>query len=414
MPFSLNTLQKLAKLVHSDDESQAVSEKIGMKKDALTTLFEAEESGTEAVETQAASCLEQLQTAYNELTSESVLDWLHAVDATDALDTPELRLQAGTSGAQKVEKQSDQATQALYDAATLGDSGSLTPPATLMETVQARVDAAVAISQAELDHAASLTTENAKLIALREVQTTANGSLTQCTQQPFSILPDTMPFLFAVHSRCNDALGEGSMGTKTAASTDATSTGVLNDTTAGGLIKNAPNLYRLVTGNFANTTTLTGFYQPPRLEFLKGQHHGFGYQELVTRHRATEAVTNYPYAAVAVLNLKNTHDRASTSILSLEGSADSSAYGAGVFIREEEDWQSLFSLTAPHPNFSIQVEIPLLSQHSATVMVVTTAVALNTEDLCQQFLSLTITDLSLGTGVVIDTSSVLSTTQGGL
>ena len=102
MPFSLSTLQKLSKLVHSDDESQAVSEKIGMKKDALTTLFEAQEAGEEAVETQATSCLEQLQKAYDELTSETVLTWLNAVEATEALDTPEQRLQAGEEGNEKL------------------------------------------------------------------------------------------------------------------------------------------------------------------------------------------------------------------------------------------------------------------------------------------------------------------------
>ena len=47
-------------------------------------------------------------------------------------------------------------------------------------------------------------------------------------------------------------------------------------------------------------------------------------------------------------------------------------------------------------------------------MIVTTALALDTETLCHQFLSLNITDLTLGPGEIIDASSVLSTTQGGV
>lgn len=225
-----------------------------------------------------------------------------------------------------------------------------------------------------------------------------------------------MPFLFAVHSRQNDGYGVGGMGTSSSSSTNMNSSRVLNDTTAGGLLKNVPNLYRLVTGQFANTTTLTSFYQPPRIEFLKGQNHVFGYRELLTRYRSSENVTNYPYAAVAVLELKNTNDQAATARLSVEGSADSSLYGAGIFTchAEQETWETQFALTASHPSFRTRVEISVPNQQTTTVMIVTSALALDTETLCQQFLSLNITDLALGPGVIIDIPSVLSTTQGGV
>lgn len=337
MPFPLSTLTKIAQLVHSEDASQAVAEKVGMKKDALTTLLEAGVVGTEAVEEQAASCTEQLQEAYNHLTSENVLDWLNAVDAVDALDTPEKRLQTGTNGEEKIDKQSKQSSRTLQDTATLENLASFNPPETLMDSIQPRIDAVIATAESTLSEAASLETEESKLAILREIQTTAGGSLLTCTQRPFSVAADTMPILFAVHSRQNDAYGVGGMGTSTSSSTDMNSSRVLNDTTAGGLLKNAPNLHRLVTGEFANTTTLTGFYQPPHMAFLQGQRHVFGYQELITRYRSSENVTNYPYAAVAVLELKNTNDHETTSLLSVEGSADSSLYGAGIVMRDSEE-----------------------------------------------------------------------------
>lgn len=416
MPFSLSTLQKLAQLVQSSDESQAVAEKVGLKKDALTTLFEAQQAGEEAVEAHAASCLERLQKAYNQLTRETVLDWLNAVDATEAFDTPEGRWQTGKEGEEKIDEQAGQSTQTLHEAAHLETLSSLTPPKSLMETIQPRLDAATATAESTLEEASSLDVEKAKIAALQEVQTTANGSLAQCIQQPFSVLPGTMPFLFAVPSRQNDAYGLGGMGTSTSFSMDMNSSRVLNDTTAGGLLKNVPNLYRLVTGQFANTTTLTSFYQAPHIAFLQGQHHVFGYQELMTRYKSSDSVTNYPYAAVAVLELKNTNDQAATARLSVEGSADSSLYGAGIFTchAEQETWETQFALTASHPSFRARVEIPVPHQQTTTVMIVTSALALDTETLCQQFLSLNITELSLGKGVIIDVPSVLSTTQGGV
>ena len=416
MPFPLSTLTKIAQLVHSEDASQAVAEKVGMKKDAFTTLLEAGVVGMESVEELAASCTEQLQETYNHLTSETVLDWLNAVDATDALDTPEKRLLSGEDGAAKIQDQAEQATQRLADSATLSDQPLLKRPSSLLSDLQAREEADYATAEATLSEAADLSHEQAQLDTLREIQTTAGGSLSACTQQPFSVAADALPILFAVHSRQNDAYGVGGMGTSTSSSTDMSSSRVLNDTTAGGLLKNASNLYRLVTGEFANTTTLTSFYQEPHMAFLQGQHHVFGYQGLITRYRSSENVTNYPYAAVAVLELKNTNDQESTAKLSVEGSADSSLYGAGIVMRDSESttWQALFSLTAPHPKFTVQVEIPLVARRRVSVMVVTTALALDTETLCHQFLSLNITGLTLGPGVIIDVPSVLSTTQGGV
>lgn len=410
MPFPLKTLQKLSALLESGDptlpdlEAKAVSEKIGYQKGAVLTALEAGAEGAARIALQAEASkdrlggagrgrLARLQEAYHDLAPTEVLDWVTAVAAVDAYDTPQEKAELA-----------EQAKAALVDQAE-ASAHALNPdlPPFVIEGVAGKVQAAVdsrlqAAQEAalsDLDAAASTQAAENRLRALHTLNDQAGGSLAATTHRP-AVSEDACPFVLAVLSRKNDYYGLGSIGSDTPGTRPfGASDNVVIDNSASGLVASAPDLYKLVTGQHANSTSLTGFYIPPHVEFLQGTKGSFSLQQLYTRYAANESVHRYPYAAVGIFYLTNTTDTDQRLPLTLEGSADSTAYGAGVFVRSSPTsaWAPLYTLKQAHPNFGITIDIPISAGHMVELMVITTATPLDTSTWLAQFLSFTVSGL---------------------
>lgn len=425
MPFSLKTLQKLNSHLKSetlsDLEAKAVSEKVGYKKDSVITTLEAQKAGLNLITEQAKESMKRLkalQNRYQDLSSQEILDWITAVDAVDMDDSPQEKIKVAQKSVQSLQDQVASSKEALENE-NLDfevDFSLIKESKQLRKTVEDRFIQAQNQALSDLDMAASLEHENNRILSLQTFNDQTTGSLTSMIAESLAILPGSCPFLLAVLSRKNDYYGFGSMGM------DPSSDGgirffTVNDNSTSGIVANAPSIYQLVTGNHDNSTNLTGFYTPPHLEFLQGSKGSFSLQKLYTRYKANESVYQYPYAAVGIFYLQNTTAQNLTIPLVLEGSADSPSYGAGVLMQDvsEETWTPLYTLQQSHPNFGINVEIPILAHQRMRVMVITTATPFLTSDsLVSQFLSLTVSGFRLQPGIRMDTPSLISTFQGGL
>lgn len=423
MPFSLKTLQKLNSHLKSetlsDLEAKAVSEKVGYKKDSVITTLEAQKAGLNLMTEQAKESMKRLkalQNRYQDLSSQEILDWITAVDAVDMDDSPQEKAQISQQSKQDILSQITSSKEALENE-NLDfevDFSLITESKHLRKTVEDRFIQAQNQALLDLDTAASLEHENNRILSLQTFNDQTTGSLTSMMAESLAILPGSCPFLLAVLSRKNDYYGFGSMGM------DPSSDGGIRFfaiNAISGIVANAPSIYQLVTGNHDNSTNLTGFYIPPHLEFLQGAKGSFSLQKLYTRYKANESVYQSPYAAVGIFYLQNTTAQNLTIPLVLEGSADSPSYGAGVLMQDvsEETWTPLYTLQQSHPNFGINVEIPVLAHQRMRVMVITTATPFLTSDsLVSQFLSLTFSGFRLQPGIRMDIPSLISTFQGGL
>jgi hypothetical protein len=193
----------------------------------------------------------------------------------------------------------------------------------------------------------------------------------------------------------------------------------ITDNSSSGIIANAPNLYKLMTGEYDNSTTLTGFNIPPHLEFLHGNSGYFNFQKLYTSYPANESVTKYPYAAVGILYLTNPTDEPITEMLPFEGSADNSTYGAAVLTAPLSVnplvWTPLYQLSLAHPNFGIDLEVTVPAIETLALMMITTSAALATSPLTSQFLSLKFSGIRklLAKGIKIDTYLTVRNSQKG-
>lgn len=423
MPFSLKTLQKLNSHLKSetlsDLEAKAVSEKVGYKKDSVITTLEAQKAGFNLITEQAKESMKRLkalQNCYQDLSSQEILDWITAVDAVDMDDSPQEKIKVAQKSVQSLQDHVASSKEALENE-NLDfevDFSLIKESKQLRKTVEDRFIQAQNQALSDLDMAASLEHENNRILSLQTFNDQTTGSLTSMIAESLAILPGSCPFLLAVLSRKNDYYGFGSMGM------DPSSDGGIRFfavNAISGIVANAPSIYQLVTGNHDNSTNLTGFYTPPHLEFLQGSKGSFSLQKLYTRYKANESVYQYPYAAVGIFYLQNTTAQNLTIPLVLEGSADSPSYGAGVLMQDvsEETWTPLYTLQQSHPNFGINVEIPVLAHQRMRVMVITTATPFLTSDsLVSQFLSLTFSGFRLQPGIRMDIPSLISTFQGGL
>jgi hypothetical protein len=194
---------------------------------------------------------------------------------------------------------------------------------------------------------------------------------------------------------------------------------VLTDNSSSGIIANAPNLYKLMTGEHDNSTTLMGFNIPPHLEFLSGASGNFNFQKLYSSYPASESVYKYPYAAVGILYLTNSTNEPVTEMLPFEGSADNSTYGAAVLTAPLSVnplvWTPIYQLLLDHPNFGIELEVTVPANETAVLMMITTATALQTTPLTSQFLSLKFSGIRnlLAKGIKIDTYLTVRNSQKG-
>lgn len=423
MPFSLKTLQKLNSRLKSetlsDLEAKAVSEKVGYKKDSVITTLEAQKAGFNLITEQAKESMKRLkalQNRYQDLSSQEILDWIIAVDAVDMDDSPQEKEQISQQSNQDILSHVASSKEALENE-NLDfevDFSLIKESKQLRKAVEDRFIHAQNQALSDLDTAASIEHENNRVFSLQTFNDQTTGSLTSMIAESLAILPGSCPFLLAVLSRKNDYYGFGSMGMDPSSDSGIRFFAV---NAISGIVANAPSIYQLVTGNHDNSTNLTGFYTPPHLEFLQGSKGSFSLQKLYTRYKANESVYQYPYAAVGIFYLQNTTAQNLTIPLVLEGSADSPSYGAGVLMQDvsEETWTPLYTLQQSHPNFGINVEIPVLAHQRMRVMVITTATPFLTSDsLVSQFLSLTFSGFRLQPGIRMDIPSLISTFQGGL
>lgn len=423
MPFSLKTLQKLNSRLKSetlsDLEAKAVSEKVGYKKDSVITTLEAQKAGFNLITEQAKESMKRLkalQNRYQDLSSQEILDWIIAVDAVDMDDSPQEKEQISQQSNQDILSHVASSKEALENE-NLDfevDFSLIKESKQLRKAVEDRFIHAQNQALSDLDTAASIEHENNRVFSLQTFNDQTTGSLTSMIAESLAILPGSCPFLLAVLSRKNDYYGFGSMGMDPSSDSGIRFFAV---NAISGIVANAPSIYQLVTGNHDNSTNLTGFYTPPHLEFLQGSKGSFSLQKLYTRYKANESVYQYPYAAVGIFYLQNTTAQNLTIPLVLEGSADSPSYGAGVLMQDvsEETWTPLYTLQQSHPNFGINVEIPILAHQRMRVMVITTATPFLTSDsLVSQFLSLTVSGFRLQPGICMDIPSLISTFQGGL
>jgi hypothetical protein len=191
----------------------------------------------------------------------------------------------------------------------------------------------------------------------------------------------------------------------------------LTNNTSSGIIANAPNLYKLMTGDYENSTTLTGFNIQPHLEFLHGSGGSFNFQKLYSSYPASEPVYKYPYAAVGILYLTNPTDEPVTEMLPFEGSADNSTYGAAVLAAPLSSltWAPIYQLSLDHPSFGIELEVTVPAVETLALMMITTATALATSPLTTQFLSLKISGVRklLAQGIKMDTKLTVTNSQKG-
>jgi hypothetical protein len=194
---------------------------------------------------------------------------------------------------------------------------------------------------------------------------------------------------------------------------------VLTDNSSSGIITNAPNLYKLMTNEYDNSTTLVGFNVEPHLEFLHGNGGNFNFQKLYTSYPANESVYKYPYAAVGILYLTNPADEPITEMLLFEGSADNASYGAAVLTAPLSVtslvWTPIYQLLLDHPNFGIELEVTVPAAETLALMMITTATALATTPLTTQFLSLKISGLRklLAKGIKVDSYLTVRNSQKG-
>lgn len=407
MPFSVNTLQKIAALLQDgaqtlpDLEAKAVSEKIGYQKDAVTTTLEVRDAGLQQITQQAEehmNRLHALQNAFQNLTPDEVLAWITAVEANDTYDSPQdktdVAMQAEDAIMHQAEESAQMLTQEPYWNTTFPSFANQ-----LREAVDAQIQNAQTAALQDLDFAADLQPAENHVSVLKTLNDQTTGSLTQMTSESFAISPESCPFLLAVISRKNDYYGLGSMGTDTSSGGSSPfdrfsldPAPVISDNSSSGLIANAPNLYHLVTGYHGNSTGLTGFYIPPHLEFLQGTKGVFSLQQLYTRYKANESVYKYPYAAVGIFALTNITEADISLPIQLEGSADSASYGSGILLLDNAtgNWTPLYTLKQTHPNFGIVVDVPIGAQQTVEMMVITTAAPAAIDTWVSQFLSFTV------------------------
>jgi hypothetical protein len=191
----------------------------------------------------------------------------------------------------------------------------------------------------------------------------------------------------------------------------------LTDNTSSGIIANAPNLYKLMTGDYDNATTLIGFNISPHLEFLHGSGGSFNFQKLYSSYPASESVYKIPYAAVGILYLTNSTDKPITEMLPFEGSADNSTYGAAVLTAplSSMTWTPIYQLSLDHPSFGIELEVTVPALETLAFMMITTSTALATSPLTTQFLSLKISGVRklLAKGIKVDTNLTVTNSQKG-
>lgn len=422
MPFSLKILQKISSLLKNqtlpDLEAKAVSEKISYKKDSILTVLEAQQASSYFITEQAEKSmnrLKALQNHYQNLTSEEVLKWITAVEAMDTYDSPQKKEKIGQQSKQNIRFHAASSKAAL-------ENGSLNFEGTwphFAEQLRKAVDDRLTQDRdkvlEDFDKAASLENERKHILFLKTLNDQTTGSLTSMTSEGFSVLLTSFPFLFAILSRKNDYYGLGSMGTDTSSGGVSGGRSLVLDNSSSGIVAHAPILYHIVTGQHDHSTNLTGFTTPPHLEFLQGSKGSFSLQKLYTRYNANESVYKYPYAAVGIFYLQNTTDQDLKMTVFLEGSADSSSYGAGVFTSslESMDWTPLYTLLQTHPNFGIDVEIKIPAQKTTVIMIITTATPLSTDTLLSQFLSFTVSGFRLQPGIVMNIPTLLSTSEGG-
>jgi hypothetical protein len=193
----------------------------------------------------------------------------------------------------------------------------------------------------------------------------------------------------------------------------------LTDNTSSGIIANAPNLYKLMTGDYDNATTLMGFNISPHLEFLHGSGGSFNFQKLYSSYPASESVYKIPYAAVGILYLTNPTDEPITEMLPFEGSADNASYGAAVLTAPLSAtplvWTPIYQLSLDHPSFGIELEVTVPALEILALMMITTATALATSPLTTQFLSLKISGVRklLAQGIHVNTKLTVTNSQKG-
>jgi hypothetical protein len=191
----------------------------------------------------------------------------------------------------------------------------------------------------------------------------------------------------------------------------------LTDNTSSGIIANAPNLYKLMTGDYDNATTLMGFNIPPHLEFLHGSGGSFNFQKLYSTYPASESVYKIPYAAVGILYLTNPTEEPVTEMLPFEGSADNASYGAAVLTAPLSSitWTPIYQLSLDHPSFGIELEITVPALETLALMMITTSTALATSPLTTQFLSLKISGVRklLAQGIHVNTKFTVTNSQKG-
>lgn len=142
------------------------------------------------------------------------------------------------------------------------------------------------------------------------------------------IEPGSLPFLFGVLGRKNNYFGHGTFTTELGKwSDDVTKTDYM---------------LQLLAGAHAYDTSYVSFYRPRQLCFIEGKKGTFIYGELYPRFIYNKFenrinITEYPYAALGVVFVKNTSDADISKTLNIVGSAmwytDKDNYGgAGLFV----------------------------------------------------------------------------------
>ncbi|WP_237342939.1 hypothetical protein [Wolbachia endosymbiont of Folsomia candida] len=134
--------------------------------------------------------------------------------------------------------------------------------------------------------------------------------------------PESLPFLFGVLGRFNDAnRGHGHFKSELGQ--------WYKDTTQTN------HMLSLLAGTHTYNTSYVGFYRPPSIYFLQGKDGTFIYRESYVRYTgAFSDSISYPYALLGAIFIKNTTKADITRVLNFVGSSywDSQYEGAGMFV----------------------------------------------------------------------------------
>ncbi|GEM_PF-1619605 len=185
--------------------------------------------------------------------------------------------------------------------------------------------------------------------------------------------PNAIPFLFGVLSRYNDYNYGGGQWTSE----------------LGQWYTNNPEWpFNLLCGTHSESTSYSGFFKMPSLQFLQGSNGRFNFKEQYNRYQQSSNQYQYPYAAVGVFFIKNTTGSSMNRTFYHGGSAHwSSGYeGASLWVGTPNQtdankgsissisWSNVFSTTSSTHNWggqSTTVTIP--AGKTVAVMLYTSA-----------------------------------------